>query len=321
MSSNIFIVEDDALTVAQLQEDLEEMGYPCVGTEDTAEAALAKMRQNPPDLVLMDIRLNGVMDGIEAAARLRADNGVAVLYLTAYADDATLARARRTEPVGYLVKPFHKQELKAAVEMGLVKNAAVRKQQRMLDAVVSTINEMVKLHAPLLYDAQICVGALAGAIATELQLPGREVKCISMAGLLHAIGSVAIPAELMAQRHDLMGAHKNYFQSYPEIGWRLLKDIEFDFPVAEMVYQHMERLDGSGFPRRLAGDAILPGARIVAVACQVADRLRTGGYRVSATVEEALAELEAGSGSLFDAKVVAVCAHLFRDKGFQLPPV
>lgn len=101
------------------------------------------------------------------------------------------------------------------------------------------------------------------------------------------------------------------------MAYQLLKDIEFPFPVAEMVRQHMERWDGSGFPRGLAGVAILPGARVVAVACHVASLLSAHDpLEPAASVEEALQELEAGSGTLFDAKVVAACMHLFRDKGF-----
>jgi diguanylate cyclase (GGDEF)-like protein/PAS domain S-box-containing protein len=121
MSSKIFVVEDDALTAEQLQLYIMEMGYQFAGAAKSAEAALTQIRQCQPDLVLMDIRLKGEMDGIEVAAKLKAESGSAVIYLSAYAEDALLARAKLTEPLAYLLKPFSKQELKVSIEMGLYK--------------------------------------------------------------------------------------------------------------------------------------------------------------------------------------------------------
>lgn len=133
MNKKIFVVEDNALTVEQLQQHIEEMGHQFAGKADNAEAALKQIKLTKPDLVLMDIRLKGAMDGIEIAAKLRADGAVAVIYLTAYADDNTLARAKLTEPFGYLVKPFTKQELKASIEIGLYKSEMEAKLAEQFD--------------------------------------------------------------------------------------------------------------------------------------------------------------------------------------------
>jgi len=318
MSKSIFVMEDDALTVAQLQQYIEEMGYQFAGTADSAEAALVQIKQCHPDLVLMNIRLNGAMDGIDAAARLHADGEVAIIYLTAHADDEILERAKLTEPFGYLLKPFSKQDLKASVEMALFKCEMEHKQQRILDPVVQTITNMVKLHDPFLNNVQNNAATLAQAIASELKLPTAQVKGIRLAALLHALGLVAMPSELIRQL-PLQGVQKIYFQTYPKITWQLLKDIEFDFPVAEMVYQHMERLDGSGFPRGLKGDAIAPGARVVALACKLAKLLTPHGRDAPTPLAQALKEIEVGSGTLFDADAVAACQRLFSEKGFSLP--
>lgn len=314
MSKKIFVVEDDALTVKQLQQHIEEMGYQFAGKADNAEAALERIKLTQPDLVLMDIRLNGAMDGIDVAAKLRADSAVAVIYLTAYAEDDLLTRAKLTEPFGYLLKPFTQKELKANIEIGLYKSAMERKQQRILDAVVHSITELVKLHDPLINDIQARAAELAETISAELQLPAQEVKGIRLAAMLHGIGMAAIPIDLL-RRTPLQGAAKDYFQTHPEIAWRLLKDIEFPYPVAEMVYQHQERMDGSGYPRGLAGEAMLPGARVVAVACAMATLLSPHGIEAGASVADALKELEAGKGTLFDAKAVDACARVLREKG------
>ncbi|MFZ1538138.1 MAG: HD domain-containing phosphohydrolase [Chromatiaceae bacterium] len=318
MSQKIFVVEDDAITAEQLKQYIEEMGYQFAGKADNAEDALDRIAQTQPDLVLMDIHLKGEMDGIDAAAQLHADNLAPVIYLTAYTEDDTLARAKLTEPLGYMVKPFIRQELKASVEMGLYKHEAERKQQRLFDAVVRTITEMTKLHDPMLAELQPRAAAVAEAMATELGLPGQEVRGIRLAALLHNIGQVAIPTALLYIRDALQGAEKAYFQSHPEVAWEVLKEIEFPYPVAETVYQHMERLDGSGFPRGLSGDAILPGARILAVACRVAKRLTPYGIKPPASVDEVIKELEDGRGRLFDAGVVDACIRLFREKGYRL---
>ena len=319
MSNKIFVVEDDALTARQLQRYIEEMGYQFAGDADNAETALEQIKQTQPDLVLMDIRLNGTTDGVEAAARLQADSAVALIYLTAYADDQILARAKLTEPYGYLVKPFTKQSLQASIEIGLYKSAMERKQQRIHDAMAQTITELVKLHDPYLDGVQTRAAKLAEAIAVELKLPRPEARGIYLAAMLHCIGLVGIPSALTGYDAPLRGVEKAFFQTHPEIAWNLLKDLEFPTPVAEMVYQHMERLDGSGFPCGLSGAAILPGTRIVAVACEAARMLSARGMKAPVGVDEAVKALEQGRGTLFEAKVVDACIRLIREKSDAVP--
>jgi response regulator RpfG family c-di-GMP phosphodiesterase len=127
--------------------------------------------------------------------------------------------------------------------------------------------------------------------------------------MLHGIGLVGIPSALIAYDAPLKGTQQALFQTYPEIAWNLLKGLEFPYPVAEMVYQHMERLDGSGFPRGLSGAAILPGARIVAVACEAARMLGALGQKPPAGAEEAVKALQRGSGTLYEDKAVDACVR------------
>lgn len=317
MSKTIFVVEDDALTARQIKLYIKEIGYQLAGSSTNAADALVQIGQSKPDLVLMDIHLKGAMDGIEAAAQLQANDTVAVIYLTAYADDDTLARARLTEPFAYLLKPFTRQELKASIEMGLYKSEMERERQRLLDAVVFTITEMIRLHDKFLNDMQRRAAVLAAAIARELKLSGREIEGIRLAALLHCVGLVGMPSELFSLRRPLLGVEKSYFQMHAVLAWNLLKGINFPQPVAEMVYQHMERLDGSGFPRGLSGDAILPGSRIVAVACKVAKMLTPHGIEPAASLADTIAKLEADSGKLFDTNVVSACVNVLKDNNFS----
>jgi two-component system, cell cycle response regulator len=118
----ILIVEDEAITVADLRRALTTLGYEITGTVDTAEEALKAAEQQQPDLVLMDITLAGELDGVAAAAALRGSADVPVVFLTAHADDRTLERAMLAGPFGYVLKPFVDQELKAAIEVALRKH-------------------------------------------------------------------------------------------------------------------------------------------------------------------------------------------------------
>lgn len=311
MSKRIFVVEDDALTVTLLKLNIEEMGYQFAGTADNGVSALTQIKQIRPDLVLMDIMLIGEMDGIEVAEKLRADSAIAVIYLTAYADDQILARARLTEPFAYLLKPFSRQELRASIEMGLYKSEMEHRQQRIIDGVVHALTELVRLHDPFLNDMQTRAASLAEIIARELKFNGQEVYAIRLAAMLHAIGLVALPPGMLRRRIPLQGMEKNYFQSYPEISWQMLKEIEFPYPVADMVHQCMERLDGSGFPRGLTGEAMLPGSRVVAVACKLSELLTPHGIDPPTSVEEVRNEMETGKDSLYDGPAVNAWIQLF----------
>lgn len=118
----ILIVEDESLIAKDIATSLEDLGYDVVGTAVSGEDAIAESKKLRPNLVLMDIVLQGEIDGIQAAARIRADLGLPVIFLTAYADDTIMQRAKLTEPFGYLIKPFEDTELHFSIQMALYKH-------------------------------------------------------------------------------------------------------------------------------------------------------------------------------------------------------
>jgi signal transduction histidine kinase len=131
--AKILIVEDEGIVVMELRERLNRLGYEVVGVASSGEEAILKAQETHPDMVLMDIRLQGQMNGIQAAEAIRTRFDIPVIYLTAFADDDTLQKARMTEPFGYLVKPFEERQLHSTLEMALQKHkleAALRKSQR-----------------------------------------------------------------------------------------------------------------------------------------------------------------------------------------------
>ncbi len=113
----ILVVEDQRLIAADIENTLNKLGYAVVGNVSSGEEALSKWDQVRPELVLMDVRLRGEMDGIQAAEIIRVRFNVPVVYMTAYADEETIVRAKKTRPFGYLVKPFNERELRATIEI------------------------------------------------------------------------------------------------------------------------------------------------------------------------------------------------------------
>lgn len=145
--SHILIAEDETITAKSIEDSLCSFGYTVSGIVSTGEDAVSQAKATEPDLVLMDIRLRGNLDGVEAACRIRKQFGIPVVYLTAYADDETLERAKSAEPFGYLVKPFLPETLNSTIEISLSKRAKEKKLQeseerfrlmfdRALDAIV-----------------------------------------------------------------------------------------------------------------------------------------------------------------------------------------
>jgi len=116
---NVLVVEDEGVTALDISQSLQHLGYGVLGTCDTGEAAVQRAGELKPDLILMDIMLKGTMDGITAAAQIRAQRNVPVVFLTAYADEGTLSRAKITDPYGYVLKPFEEAELRTAIELAM----------------------------------------------------------------------------------------------------------------------------------------------------------------------------------------------------------
>ncbi|PKL58382.1 MAG: two-component system response regulator, partial [Methanomicrobiales archaeon HGW-Methanomicrobiales-5] len=120
--ATIFIAEDELIEAEDIRTTLEKQGYPVAGIARSGESVLELLKVIKPDLVLMDIHLAGALDGIDTAEKIRNLYNIPVIFLTAHADDTTLARAKITEPYGYVLKPFDERELHSAIEMALYKH-------------------------------------------------------------------------------------------------------------------------------------------------------------------------------------------------------
>lgn len=316
--AKILIVEDEYITAKNLSSSLDGMGHHVVGIAGSGEEAIALAEKEHPDIALMDIKLKGKMDGIEASQQLKDRFDIPSIYSTAYADAATLERAKITEPFGYILKPFSDDDVRSNIEIALYKHQADMKLRSILNGVIEALGNLVKMHDPFIDKQQERASTLAKAIATEIGLPYQETEGIRIAALLHALGLISMPFDLLNHRFDLSDAALKIFHTYPERGYDILKNIEFPWPVATVVLQHQERLDGSGFPGGLSGDEIIPEARIVGLACHVAMRF-TGCCTTRAIgIEEILHELKQENGKLFEPAATEACIRLFEENRLSL---
>ncbi len=161
------------------------------------------------------------------------------------------------------------------------------------------------------------VAEIAVAISAEL---GFDTECqqgMRVAGYLHDIGKIIIPAEILAKPGKLNDIEYSLVKYHVQAGYDAIKDVDFPWPVAEVVFQHHERLDGTGYPRGLKGEEIIIEARILSVADVVESMTSHRPYRAELGIEKALAEIERGSGITYDATVVDACIKLFRENGFK----
>lgn len=492
--ADIMVVEDESIISMEIQERLSSMGYRICATSSTGEGAVKKAADTRPDLVLMDIMLRSGMDGIEASRQIRSRFGIPIIYLTAYADEKTLERARATEPYGYLLKPFEDRLLHATIEMALHRRVMEKKvresEQRyattlkcIADAVIVTDTEGIVTYinpiaesltgwshkeaigrslsevyhiiaedsrspledplartlrekciinldhpsllvnreeieipiddgtAPILDEAGNAIGAvlafrdiserrqaevalkasheilerrvreqtadllrtneelqeevaqrqraseelerslvrvertmeatiraislaveardrytaghqrrvtqLACAIAKAMNLSSAQIATIRVAGLLHDLGKIYIPTEILSKPGRLTEIEFTMIKTHSVAGYDIVKAIEYPAPTAEIVLQHHERLDGSGYPSGLSGEQILLEARILAVADVVEAMSSHRPYRPALGIDKALEEISGKRGVLYDPKVVDTCLNLFKKDNFS----
>lgn len=451
--TKILVVEDESIVARDIRNMLLGLGYKVTSVISDAKEAVKRAKKEQPHLVLMDIMLKGDISGVEAADQIYSGLNIPVVYLTAYADETTLQRAKKTEPFGYLLKPFEERELKSTIEIALYKfgmEMKLRERERWLttmlqsieDGVIATdikgnvtfmnplaetltgwrqaraldkpLNKVYKIldakkenertisikdiltedeyllpgdivlvsktgksipidhrAAPITdetgntsgvvlafrditrqketeeeliesYDRlkqamegtvqamsytietrdpytaghQRRVTQLACALAEKMELPTDVLEGVRMAGDLHDIGKIYVPAEILSKPGKLSEAEYNIIKTHSQVGYDILKTIEFPWPIADIVLQHHERMNGSGYPLGLEGKDILLEARILAVADVIEAMATHRPYRPALRIEDALEEISENKGKLYDPKVVEACLKIF-EEGFS----
>ena len=195
----------------------------------------------------------------------------------------------------------------------------VAKIERMVDSTLEAISTLVDQRDPYTAGHERRVGGLAAAIAGEMGLDANMQRGLLLAGAVHDVGKVGVPAELLAKPSRLTPIELSLIRTHAHHGYEVLRGIDSPWPIAEVARQHHERMDGSGYPRQLCGDKIILEARIMSVADVVEAMSSHRPYRPSLGIDAALKEIEKNCGKHFDTLVVAACVRLFRDKGYTLP--
>ncbi|MEJ2164125.1 MAG: HD domain-containing phosphohydrolase [Desulfobacterales bacterium] len=191
--------------------------------------------------------------------------------------------------------------------------------KKAMHSTIRAISLTVEKRDPYTSGHQQRVAELTKAIAQELKLPADQIESIYMAAAIHDIGKISLPAEILVKPSQLSDIEISLIQAHAQAGYDILKGIEFPWPIADIVLQHHERMDGSGYPQGLAGDEILFEARIIGVADVVETMASHRPYRPSIGTDKALEEIAENRDILYDRLAVDACLKLFNDKKFKFP--
>jgi response regulator RpfG family c-di-GMP phosphodiesterase len=294
------------------------------------------------DLLLCDVRMPGE-SGIDFIRYSLAKHLETAVIMVTGVDDPEIANtALEIGAYGYIIKPFKPNELMINVANALrrrkleIDNRLHRENlekvvqertealqttmndlQRSMEGIIQAMVKTVEMRDPYTAGHQRRVSKFACAIAQEMNLSGSQIHGIKMAGDIHDLGKISVPAEILSKPTRLTDAEFSLIKIHPQVGYDILKGIEFPWPIAQIVYQHHERMDGSGYPQGLSGDDILLEARILAVADTVEAMASHRPYRPALGIDKALEEISQNRGALYDHGVADACLNLFKEKEFE----
>ena len=321
--------EDDALL---LLNELEQDGYAPIHVRvDTAPAMRAALAGQQWHLILSDYEMPE-FSGLEALQVMKESGlDLPFIIVSGKIGEETAVAAMKAGAHDYIMKD-NVARLVPAVEREL-HEAKVRQERRQAEeevklgfeklrlAMAETIQSMAlmaEMRDPYTAGHQRRVAELACAIAKEMELSEGQIEAIRMAAIIHDIGKIRIPAEILSMPNQLSDSEWSIIKMHPQIAYNIVKDIQFPWPVAKIVLQHHERMNGSGYPMGLSGDSILLEARVLGLADVVEAMVSHRPYRPARGLGKAMEEILHNRGSLYDAKVTDVCLTLFKNKGFKL---
>jgi len=187
-----------------------------------------------------------------------------------------------------------------------------KKIKKLFEQAIFSFGRLLEVKDPYTAGHQKNVAQIATLIAIDLDLNSEKIEAIRLASLVHDIGKIAIPASILSKPGKISFAEKSMIEMHPQIGYEILKEIDFSYPLAEIVLQHHEKIDGSGYPNKLKNGDILLEARILVVADVVEAMSSHRPYRPAHTIEETLHEIESNKGILYDPDVVDSCIRIFK---------
>jgi len=327
----ILLLEDDPAHVEVVQRAFLDSGMKAeVQVARTLQEYQALAAAQPPNIAIVDLRLP---DGnaVHVLTSPPEAGPFPILIMTGHGDERVAVAAMRAGAIDYVVKSSEAfaamprtveralREWRMLQERKQAEKNLLETNQRLSQAITATIQVLgmtVEARDPYTAGHQRRTTILAEAIAGEMGFPPEKIEGLRMAGKIHDIGKISTPSEVLSKPTRLTPIEYELVKAHAQKGYEILKEVESPWPLAEIVFQHHERQDGSGYPRGLKGDEILVEARILAVADTVEAMSSHRPYRPALGVEAALEEIDENKGVLYDSDVAAACLKLFREKGF-----
>ena len=193
---------------------------------------------------------------------------------------------------------------------------AAEKQHHTLEGVIRAVSLTLEIRDPYTAGHQRRVAQLASAMAREMGLPEERIEGLQLAASIHDIGKISVPAEILCKPGKISEAEFSLVKAHAAVGHDILEPIDFPWPIARIVRQHHEKMDGSGYPEGLSGSQILLEARILTIADVVEAMASHRPYRPALGIDVALEEIAGNSGRLYDTEAGSACLKLFRENGF-----
>lgn len=332
--ANILVVDDEGSMRYLLNQALSMGGYESTLAADAAEARKFIKDRNF-ELVLCDVAMPGE-SGIDFIRYVAAEYpDTATIMVTAVDDPEIAETALEAGIYGYIIKPFNVNEMIINIRNSLrrreleIADRAYRENleqeveertaelQKTLRGVIYALTMTVEYRDPYTAGHQQRVSDLASAIAKEMDLPRDKAMGIRIAGALHDIGKIVTPVEILSKPGRLSKTEFKLIKNHSQVGYDILKSIKFPWPVSQIVLQHHERMDGSGYPNGLLGKEMLIEARILGVADVVEAMASHRPYRPARGIDKALEEISMNKGKLYDVEAANACLKIFKEKEFE----
>jgi len=337
----ILIVDDERPIRILMEKILQANGYDCRTAENAAEAR-SLMSEKASELILCDINMPGE-SGLDFIRHvLKAYPDTAAIMVSAIGDPLLAESMLQLGVYDYIIKPMDRNGILISVanafrrrDLEIANRSYRRNLEQMVDertdslqrsmkklenamnGIVRAIAHTVETRDPYTAGHQRRVADLAVALAQAVGFEEDMVEAVRMAALIHDLGKISVPAEILSKPSRLTVNEFNLIKEHPQVGYDILKDIEFPWEIATMVYQHHEKLDGSGYPLGISGKEILPESRVLTVADVVEAMASHRPYRPGLGIDIALEEIEKNQGRLYDPEVTAACHALFKEGRFS----
>lgn len=346
VGGDILVVDDNPANLRLLTDMLGQRGF-MVRVASSGAQTLKTVAMRLPELILLDIRMPG-MDGFEVCERLKQDpatSAISIIFLSALSDIEDKARAFALGGADYITKPFQAEEVLMRVnnqielsrsrralqqayeqmeqraeaksrELVTVREEQFRITEQLKNSLEQTINVIamaLEKRDPYTAGHQRNVAELSVALAEQIGFDSQAIEGLRLGAMIHDIGKIRVPAEILTRPGRLDEIEFGLIKTHPQVGYDIIKGIDFPWPVAEMVHQHHERLDGSGYPLGLKSNEIIYEAKIIAVADVIDAMSSHRPYRPAVGLAAAIREVENQKDVLYQREVVEAALRLYRE--------